>query len=626
MARKKNRFKLRDLQEAWAQMRRLAPYVFPYWPRFLVYLGATLVYSVGNGARAFAIGPFMNMAHEIQKDPTALASGQSFETILREQNVYQIAIILLCAGVAASLGTLVKQYNMNWMMFRARIDVQRDIMLRLMNQPISFFDRMRKGELISRVTNDLSSVQKTFHVTFNDLVTHPIQIVVLIGMMVITSPQLSVAALILPIVMLPVIFFANKIKRLSKKSFQSQAVLTNFFHQFFEGVRVVKAFGMEKQQENELNRTSISFFNQSVKVGLYKGISRSLVEMLLSIVLAGAMIAGVALLTFEFVAAHFDFAILAQFIALMILLYDPVRKLSHTLNNMSEAMGGNERVFELMDTIPTMKDADNALDAPEFAQSVTFENVGFEYDEGRPVLYDVNFSAPKGSMTALVGATGSGKSTLLDLIPRFYKPTQGRVLVDGVDLADVKHATWLSQIAIVSQETFLFNTTIRDNLLAANQDASDDDIRAALEAANIWDEIEATEHGLDTFLGDRGVNLSGGQRQRLAIARAFLKRAPILLLDEATSALDSETERKVQDAIDRLIQGATVFAIAHRLSTISHADRILVLDAGRIVESGTHEELLKAHGRYAMLYQTQRRSARIEAVKADDTDESSKGE
>jgi ABC-type multidrug transport system fused ATPase/permease subunit len=213
-------------------------------------------------------------------------------------------------------------------------------------------------------------------------------------------------------------------------------------------------------------------------------------------------------------------------------------------------------------------------------------------------------------MTAFVGPTGAGKSTLLDLIPRFYAPTGGRVVVDGVDLANVTSASWLSQIAIVSQENFLFNTSVRDNLLAGRPDASEADLIEALKAANVYEEIASLPEGLDTKLGDRGVSLSGGQRQRLAIARAFVKRAPILLLDEATSALDTETERRVQQALDRLIQGATVFAIAHRLSTIAHADQILVVESGEIVERGSHAELLAKNGRYAMLHSTQLAGAR----------------
>lgn len=610
MARKKNRFRLSDLNDAWTQVKRLAPYVKPYKILFVIYLACVVLYSIGMAGRVGAIGPLIGFATSVDAATSLDARQVAVWDFLTPEGVGRAALILLLAGAAAALGTFGKQYTMNWLMFRARIDVQRDLVKLLMNQPISYFDKMRKGELLSRVTNDLAGVQKTFHITFNDMVSHPIQIIVFIGGMIWVSPKLSLAVLVLPIVLLPVIFFANKIKSLSKRSFESQAELTNFFHQLFEGVRVVKAFSMEKQQKKELDRTSIDFFNRSLKVGKYKGISRALVEMLLSVVLAGCMFGGVWLLTLPVFAEAFDLTSLAMFLALLMLLYDPVRKLSHTLNRMSEAMAANERVFELMDTVPALKDHDDAKDAPQFNDEVRFENVFFEYDKGRPVLQDVSFSAKKGSMTALVGATGSGKSTLLDLIPRFYSPTQGRVLIDGADLREIKQSTWLDQIAVVSQETFLFNTTVKENLLAANPDASDADVQAALEAANVWDEVQELEHGIETYLGDRGVNLSGGQRQRLAIARAFLKRAPVLLLDEATSALDSETERKVQEAIDRLIQGATVFAIAHRLSTISHADEILVLDHGEIIERGSHHELLERGGRYAMLYETQRRSSR----------------
>jgi subfamily B ATP-binding cassette protein MsbA len=621
MGRSKNRFQLSDLREAFTQMRRLTPYAFPYWPRLVVYLAATTLYWVGNAGRALVIGPFIAIASGAVKHGTEVTGNASdVEQTIRDKFghgtaafvdsvgipiLWTLPLVLLVAGIAQAIGTWGKQYQMNWLMNRATVDVQRDLAKHLMRQPVSFFNQNRKGELMSRVTNDLGGVRATFSIVYNDLFHHPIGIITMLAMAIYTSPQLSLATLFLPLVLLPVIAFAGKIKRLSRASYETAAELSNFFHQFFEGVRVVKAYGMEGEQVKELDRASLTYFNRSVKVGKYKGLSRALVEMVVGLMTAAALAAGLWLLSNDIFGERIEFGTVVQFIALLALMYDPIRQFSHTLNNMSEAMAANERVFAMMDRVPELLDAPDAKPAPMLSREITFDRVSFEYIPGRPVIYDVSFTAKKGTMTAFVGPTGAGKSTLLDLIPRFYAPTGGRVLVDGVDLATVAHATWLAQIAVVAQETFLFNTSVRDNLLAGKPGATDDELIDALRAANILDEIMSLPKKLDSHLGDRGVTLSGGQRQRLAIARAFVKRAPVLLLDEATSALDTETERKVQQALERLIEGATVFAIAHRLSTIVHADQILVVEGGRITERGSHSELIKAQGRYAVLYRTQ---------------------
>ncbi len=615
--RRKNRFQFSDLRDAGRQMRRLAPYMLPYKGRFGIYLLATVVYWLGFAGRAAVIGPFVELfSHFTDKGRAAEASAPEPQPpTLQDINLgwlpdwveplYVIPILLLIAGVAMSVGTLAKQYQMHWLMFRATVDVQRKLMVNLMHQPISFFNTNRKGELMSRVTNDLNGVRATFHIVFNDLISHPIGVVVIMAGAIWTSPQLALLTLVVPVVMIPVFLFTGKIKRLAKVSYEKAAELTNFFHQYFEGVRVVKAFGMEKAQEKELDRAALEWFRRSVKVGKYMGISRAAVEIVLGVVTAAAVFLGLWLVQKPILGETLSFGTTAQFGAFLIILYDPLRKLGHTFNAMSEAMAANERVFDLMDRKPALSDAPGAVTAPKLTREIVFDDVSFEYLPGRPILRNVSFMAKAGTMTALVGPTGAGKSTLLDLIPRFYAPTGGRVLVDGVDLATVTSASWLQQIAVVSQETFLFNTSVRENLMAANPGATEQDLIEALKAANVWEEISSLPNGLDTPLGDRGVSLSGGQRQRLAIARAFVTKAPVLLLDEATSALDTETERRVQEALDRLIRGATVFAIAHRLSTVAHAHQILVIENGEITERGDHASLMAAQGRYAMLYRTQ---------------------
>lgn len=604
----KQKFKLQNIRHAIDQMRRLAPYAFPYWTQLAVYFVFVGLYWAGYAGRFYILGPTLKLLNGAPKPGDTPTAEQLQQVAAFWNEATLIAIVLFASGVAMSIGTFGRQYMSAWLTNKATIDVQKDLALRIMEQPMSFFNKMRKGELMSRVSTDLNGVRTTFQILYNDMISDIVGVIVVSSTMIMVSPALALGLLVLPIGLAPVVIFMKHVKRVSKQSYEKAAELSNFFHQYFEGIRVVKAFGMEEQQTKELDRSAEGFFERSVKVGKYKGLSKAMTEVVVGAIAAGAIIAGSYFLSEQTFGDSVDAITMLAFVVLLIALYDPVRRISNTANYMTAATAANERVFELMDRIPEIKDRDDAPPAPDFSRDISFKQVAFEYDNGRPVLQEISFTAPKGSMTAFVGATGAGKSTLLDLIPRFYDPTAGVVEVDGVDLKSVTLRTWLAQIAIVSQETFLFNTTIRENLLAARLNASEEDCWQALEAANIADEVRSLPARLDTVLGDRGVNMSGGQRQRLAIARAFVKRAPILLLDEATSALDSETERKVQTALERLIQGATVFAIAHRLSTIMHADQILVLDQGRIVERGTHDELLAANGRYAMLYQTQLQS------------------
>ncbi len=406
--------------------------------------------------------------------------------------------------------------------------------------------------------------------------------------------------------MVPVILFAQKIKHASRKKYQGLENQGNFFHQMLDGIRVVKAFRMQEAQKQEFDYVSIDVFARERKIARYKGTARSLVEITYNLVMAGIMLGVGLVFTTQWFEDAGGMGMFLQFVVASFLIYDPARRLGHSINEIQEATVGLDRVFEIYDRQPEIMDRPNAKDAPREFSELSIENVSFQYVPERTVLNNVSFTVRRGQMVAFVGQSGMGKSTMMDLIPRFYDPVGGAIKVDGTDLRDLKTDSWLSNIAMVTQETFLFNTTIRKNIMAGKPEASEEEVIAAAKAANVWEEIAAMPKGLDTLLGDRGVNLSGGQRQRVAIARAFLKKAPILLLDEATSNLDTRSEREVQRALDGLVAGCTVFVVAHRLSTIRKADKILVFHSGRIIESGNHDELMALNGHYATAVRLQK--------------------
>jgi subfamily B ATP-binding cassette protein MsbA len=553
------------------------------------------MYSGGYAMRLLVIKPVIDLA---QGDAT------NAEEVLR--TVTPLAGVLLGGAILMAVGTFLRQYYMGYVQAYTVINLQRKMVESVLTQPIAFFNSERKGALLSRMTANTAAASRLVRIVIEGVISHPVTMVAVLTVMIYTSPILSLAVLVvLPIVLVPVMAFAGKIRKATRTKYKKVEASGNFFHQMLEGIRVVKSYRLEKEQRAEFERVSDDVFRRERKVARYKGSSRFAIELTYNTVMAGALFVVGLMMTTVWFAEAGGFGMFAQFFAGLVFLYDPARKLGHSINDVQESTAALDRAFELLDRKPELADKPGALDAPRDFGSIEFQNVEFHYIEGRPVLNDVNFEVKRGCMVAFVGQSGMGKSTLMDLIPRFYDPTGGAIKVDDVDLREVRMESWLKNIAIVSQDTFLFNTTIRENILSGKPDATNDEVIEAARAAHIWHDIEKMPDGLDTPLGDRGVTLSGGQRQRVAIARAFLRKAPILLLDEATSALDSGSEREVQKALDALIEGCTVFAVAHRLSTIRRADAILVMNEGRIIERGTHDDLMKLNGAYAAAFRLQ---------------------
>ncbi|MBZ0135787.1 MAG: ABC transporter ATP-binding protein/permease [Planctomycetes bacterium] len=602
MARAKGKFDWLNLRTALMYFRRLWPFLKPQWPQLSLALVGTVMYSGGYAMRLLAVRPFLKLMGDLQ----AKQAGIENLAVEALKDSLPYAGILFGGALLMSVGTYLRQYYMGYVQSYTVINLQRKMVDHVLTQPMAFFNTERKGALMSRMTSNTSAASKLVKIVIEGVLSHPVTMVAVLGVLLYTSPILSLATFVVfPVVLVPVMLFAGKIRHATRSKYKKTEAASNFFHQMLDGIRVVKSYRLEGEQREEFERVSEEVFRRARKVARYKGSSRFAVEFTYNTLMAlGLLLVGFFVTTTWFSESG-GMATFAQFFLGLVFLYDPARKLGHSINDVQESTAALDRAFELLDRKPEIVDRAGAKEAPAAFEEIEFRNVEFHYNQGQPVLRDVSFNVKRGKMVAFVGQSGMGKSTLMDLIPRFYDPTGGGIYVDGQDLRDLQNESWLRNIAIVSQDTFLFNTTIRRNILTGKPDATEAELIEAAKAAHIWHDIEKMPKGLDTPLGDRGVTLSGGQRQRVAIARAFLRKAPILLLDEATSSLDSGSEREVQKALDELIEGCTVFAVAHRLSTIRGADTILVLNEGRIIERGSHDDLMKLNGAYAGAYRLQ---------------------
>ncbi len=407
-----------------------------------------------------------------------------------------------------------------------------------------------------------------------------------------------------PILFFPILYLAGRIKKYGLQRQEKIAELTSLMSETFQGVRVVKGFRAEERKLNQFREVNNRFVSRMFKALKLKGISRAITELFANASLAGIMLLGSYIVIIGVFGLRMDAPDVLLFGGCMLVMSKPIKQVIREYGDFVESVAASERIFEVFDVKPGIHDAPDAIKLPPISRSIAFRNVSFAYD-GPNVLEDVSFEVQRGQVVAIVGHSGAGKSTMLDLIPRYYDPSSGSVEIDGVDIRKVTLASLRDQIALVSQDPFLFQTSIAENIRYGRFDASDDEVVAAAKAANIHDFIESLAEGYDTLCGERGVKLSGGQRQRITIARAVLKDAPILILDEATSSLDADSQRLVHEALRRLMEHRTTFVIAHRLSTVQHAEKIIVLREGRLVETGTHGELLEARGEYWRLYKTE---------------------
>ncbi len=481
------------------------------------------------------------------------------------------------------------------------MDLRNDLYRHLVSQSMRFYSRTSVGVLMSRLLNDVNVMQSMVSDVLVSVMRDSVALVALIGVALYTDWKMTlVALLVLPATGLPVILIGRKIKTYSRRGQQAMGILTAALEQTFSGIKVIKSFSAEKRESAHFEKTNHSYYNFLRKIFKYDCGSSPIIEILSSFGGAGVLWLGLE----RAMSGAMTIGELFSILTAILLMYAPLKRLIKVNNQMQQAMAAAERVFDIIDEPCEVQDQTDSLTAGRLQGEISFKKVNFSYGE-EPILCDFSLEVSPGEVVALVGPSGAGKSTLLALLSRFYDPASGSISIDGSDLLDFSQESLRNNIALVDQETFLFNDTVQANIHYGSPQADEEAVVEAARQAYADEFIRLLEDGYNTEIGNRGLNVSGGQRQRICIARAILKDAPILLLDEATSALDTESEAKVQLALANLMRGRTTLVIAHRLSTVMHSDKIVVIDKGRICQVGTHKELLEQGGLYRKLYDIQ---------------------
>lgn len=564
---------------------RLLTYSKPYWWRIVIAILATLGVAGLDGAIAYLVEPVLKKIFT-EKD-----------TVIFLLLPLGIVLLFLVRGICR----FTYEYFLGTAGQLAIQAIRDDLYRKNMTLSLGFFHRHRSGALMSRVLNDVNTMQEGVANVITGVMREGVTALALLGVVFYRNWQLAILAfLAIPLTVYPARTIGKRIKRLSGRSLEKLGDISKILQETFSGIKVIKAFGLEPRvvaEFNAVNREFYGFVRRTIK---YTSLSSPVMEVITSLGIAAVIWFGGTLVMRGAMTAPEFFS----FIAAMVMLYTPVRKLLSSYNVLQRSLGAAERVFEILDEEPEIRDLPTAVALDTAQGEVRFEGVSFSYQD-EYVVRNINLEARKGEVVALVGPSGSGKTTLVSLITRFYDVSEGKVLIDGIDVRSIRTRDLLRQISLVDQETTLFNDTVANNIRFGRPDATDEEVEAVARAAFAHDFIMEMPQGYATCIGDRGVRLSGGQRQRICIARAILKDSPILILDEATSALDTESEQMVQKAINNLMANRTTFVIAHRLSTILHADRIVVLEKGEIVEQGTHRQLLEAGGLYRKLYEMQ---------------------
>ncbi len=611
---------------------RILVYIKPYWLSLTGSILCIIFYTIFNSLSLFTIGPFLQTIFSqpdqtssvvVQSEgssddlvdsfiPKSLQAKkekilQSFYEVLQGENrknsLKRICFFILTLFFFKSFFGYFQIFLMAQVEQSVIRDLRNDLYKHINELSLAYFHKTRTGQIISRITNDVTLINNGVSAGFVTLVKNPLTILVLLSLAVFLSWKLTIISLVIAPISLGVIsIIGHKLRKQSTHSQEKMADVTSVLQETISGIRVVKAFAMEKFEIGKFTSETQKYFKSLLKITRTSNLASPLTEFLgTSIAVAILYYGGQQVLKGELLAPE-------QFIMFLVIIFSlgqPIKELSSVNNRIQEALAAGERVFRVLDTKPIIYNTTSAKKVSDFRTSLEFKNVSFYYNKKDLVLKNISVNVEKGNILAIVGPSGGGKSTLVDLIPRFYDPIEGQILLDNIDLIEMDLASLRRLMGIVTQETILFNDTVRNNIAYGETEKSLNEIIEAAKIANAHQFISNLPNGYDTNIGERGVTLSGGQRQRLAIARAVLKNPPILILDEATSALDTESELLVQQAIERLMKNRTSFVIAHRLSTILHADQIIVLDKGEIVQAGTHAELQNKPGLYQKLYNMQ---------------------
>lgn len=575
--------------------RRLLQFVKPYWRRLAGAMFCMLMVSGATSASAFLVKPVL-------------------DDIFFKKDLFMLKLLpfaIIGLFLIKGIFDYGQSYLMSYVGQRIIADLREKIYNHLQSLSLSFFTRNSTGVLMSRIINDVNLVQGAVSEAVTGLIKDFFTILGLIGVVFYRDWRLALVAMVVfPLAIYPLIKFGRKLRSYSYRSQTTMGDISSILMETISGHRIVKAFNMEDYERQRFAKENRKLFNLLMKTVRVRALSHPLMEFLGGLGIAFIVFYG----GYNVIKGAATPGTFFSFLAALLMLYEPVKRLSGVNNTVQQGLAAASRIFEVLDTVPEISNKPGAKILKGITQGIEFENVSFRYEE-EWVLKNINLKIKAGEVVAFVGASGGGKTTLLNLLPRFYDVSSGRILIDGIDIRDYTVESLRSMIGIVTQQTILFNDSVKNNIAYGKIGEPIEEIIKAAQAANAHGFIQNLPQGYDTIIGEQGVKLSGGERQRLSIARALLKNAPILILDEATSSLDSESEVEVQKALEYLMQGRTTLVIAHRLSTIRRADRIVVISNGMISEIGTHEELLEKNGEYKRLYLIQFLDGDLEKIK-----------
>ena len=607
-----------------SSLKRLFRFVLAHWPFLILSTLAAFFFVIFNSASIWITATMINnilidfneMLVENQRlsslseltmnDRLKLFSNSLLLKDTAISTVSAVCVALIVVFSAKNISLYIKNITLSIVQYRLIRDLRNKLYSHFHYLSLSYFNKNKSGELTAVLVNDIDNMRNSLSIMFQKLFVEPINIIILMSLLFIVSTKLAlIALLIIPVSGIIIFGISHSIRRRSARSQAQLAGMTSMIAETIGSMRIVKAFATKGFEINRFAKETQKYYKLMLRRDRLRFVSSPVSETF------GATIAALLLwvgardvLVIESISSE-DFL---RFILLLFSLFQPIKNLTNVVNELQNGLASADRVFAIMDTKSDIQDIDNAVEVNDLKNTLSFDNVSFSYGDENKVLNNINFKINKGEILALVGPSGAGKSTLVDLIPRFYDTLSGSIKIDGKDIKELKINSLRYLMGIVTQETFLFDDSVKANIAYGVENISDDKIKDAAIAANAHEFIKELPDGYNTIIGERGVSLSGGQKQRIAIARAIVKNPPILILDEATSSLDSESEKHVQSAIENLMSERTVFVIAHRLSTVHNANKILVLENGQIVQEGKHDELVNIEGLYKQLHKMQFRT------------------